>query len=114
MQLRDAYLNDITTGGETVALFTDLGSLSGVADNGDGTYTATLTSSTTGLATITGTANGYWLVDIAQVTVIKGGSRAVEVEAAGRRPLCSHGNYSVAPGNRSDIGRESDAHQRAR
>jgi hypothetical protein len=69
VQLRDSQLNDITSGGDTVTLFTDLGILSGVTDNGDGTYTATLTSDTTGLATISGTVNGYWLVDTDEVTV---------------------------------------------
>jgi hypothetical protein len=69
VQLRDALLNNMTSGGETVVLFTDLGSLSAVTDQGDGTYTTTLTSPTSGTATISGTLNGYWLVDTAQVTV---------------------------------------------
>ena len=43
--------------------------MSGVTDNSDGTYTATLTSATTGTATITGTVNGYWLVDTATIDV---------------------------------------------
>ena len=69
VQLRDALLNNLTSGGDTVVLYTDLGTLSGVTDNADGTYTATLTSATTGTATISGTVNGYWLVDTATVDV---------------------------------------------
>jgi uncharacterized delta-60 repeat protein len=56
-------------GGETVVLYTDLGTVSGVTDNNDGTYTFTLTSNTTGTATITGSVNGYWLVDTASIDV---------------------------------------------
>ena len=69
VQLRDAQLINLISGSDTVVLFTDLGTLSGVTDNGDGTYTATLTSSTTGTATISGTVNGYWLVDTATVDI---------------------------------------------
>ncbi len=48
-----------TSGGSTVALSTTAGSLSAVTDNHDGTYSATLTSSTTvGTATISGTVDG--------------------------------------------------------
>ena len=39
-------------------LSTDRGSLTSVTDNGDGTYTATLTSTTAGAAHVTGTLNG--------------------------------------------------------
>ena len=69
VQLRDFSLTNLTLGGDSVALFTDLGTLSVVTDNSDGTYTATLTSPTTGTATITGTVNGYYLVDTATVDV---------------------------------------------
>lgn len=56
---RDAFNNRVHVGGATVDLASDIGSLSGVTDNGDGTYTATLTSGTVaGTAHITGTLNG--------------------------------------------------------
>ncbi|MEE9131969.1 MAG: Ig-like domain-containing protein, partial [Gemmatimonadota bacterium] len=58
VQLKDAGGNDLTVGGDAVTLATDLGTLGAVTDNGDGSYTATLTSSTTaGAATVTGTVN---------------------------------------------------------
>ncbi|MEO1022732.1 MAG: DUF2341 domain-containing protein [Bacteroidota bacterium] len=68
VQLKDAQGNDLTVGGETVALSTDLGSIGGVTDNTDGTYTATLTSSTfAGIATVSGTLNTIAIQDSASV-----------------------------------------------
>jgi|GEM_PF-910084 len=59
VQARNASNNALTVGGNTVVLATDLGSLGAVTDNGDGTYSATLTSATApGTASITGTLNG--------------------------------------------------------
>ena len=59
VQLKDANGNNLGTGGDVVALSATAGTLSAVTDNGNGTYTATLTSSTTaGIATISGTLNG--------------------------------------------------------
>jgi hypothetical protein len=67
VQLKDESGN-ITTGGDNVVLFTDLGTISSVTDNGNGTYTATLTSSaTSGKATITGIYNGIDFSDTAEV-----------------------------------------------
>jgi len=68
VQLKDAGGVDLVAGGDTVVLATDLGSLSLVLDNGDGTYTATLTSNVAGLATITGTVNAGAITDNATVT----------------------------------------------
>lgn len=66
--LRDAFGNALTTGGATVAVSTTLGTLGGVTNNGDGTYSATLTSSTgAGTATISGTVNGASISDTATV-----------------------------------------------
>ncbi|WP_020402056.1 DUF2341 domain-containing protein [Gracilimonas tropica] len=68
VQAKDEFGNIIDSGGETVALSTTLGSIGGVTDNGDGTYSATLTSSTsTGIATISGTLNGDDITDEAEV-----------------------------------------------
>src|SRR5690606_32328460 len=43
----DQHNDPIGTGGDTITLATTAGTLSTVTDNNDGTYTATLTSSTT-------------------------------------------------------------------
>ncbi len=61
VQLRDANDNNIAAGGATVVLSTSLGTLAPLppVDNGNGRYTTTLTTGTTsGSASITGTANG--------------------------------------------------------
>ncbi len=67
VDLKDVYGNDITTGGDAIALTitpTALGSLGGVTDNTNGTYSATLTSSTTlGTDNITGTVNAASITD---------------------------------------------------
>jgi gliding motility-associated-like protein len=59
IQAKDAQGNNLTTGGDNITLSTTAGTLTNVIDHADGTYTATLTSSTTaGVAIITGTLNG--------------------------------------------------------
>lgn len=69
VQVKDAGGNDHSSGGATVNLITDAGTLLGtVTDNGDGTYTQLLqSSSTVELATITGVLNGNNVVDDATV-----------------------------------------------
>tara|TARA_R110002124_G_scaffold286310_1_gene466825 strand:- start:200 stop:8185 length:7986 start_codon:yes stop_codon:yes gene_type:complete len=68
VQLKDSEGNNRTVGGETIALNTTDGALSSVTDNGNGTYTATLTSSViAGTATITGTLNAVAITDNAEV-----------------------------------------------
>ena len=69
--LRDAAGTPLTTGGATVTLSTTAGTLGSVSDNGDGTYEATLTSSTSSTnvtATVSGTVNGSNITDTASVT----------------------------------------------
>jgi uncharacterized Zn ribbon protein len=73
VQLKDAFNNNLISGGDTVALATDLGTMGSVTDNSDGSYTATLTSATTtGTATITGTVNAAAITDTATVTLTPG------------------------------------------
>ena len=69
VQIKDAGGNDHSSGGETVNLITTAGTLLGtVADNGDGTYTQLLrSSSNVELATITGVLNGNAMSDDATV-----------------------------------------------
>lgn len=71
VQLKDIYGNNLTTGGHTVQLSTSASTLSGVTDNGDGTYTATLNSTTAPvtIANITGTFDGSSFSDKAQVII---------------------------------------------
>ena len=69
VQAKDAYGNNLSQGGDTVTVATDLGSIEGdVQDQGDGTYTATLRAgNTAGTATVTATLGGEALVDTAVV-----------------------------------------------
>jgi len=67
VQLKDANGADLTTGGDVATLSTTLGSLSPVTDNGDGSYTARLTSIAGGRAIVTGTVNGNLIADDAAV-----------------------------------------------
>ncbi len=73
VQLKDSSGADLSASGGTVDLTTDLGTLGTVTDNGDGTYTATLTSSTTaGTATISGTLDSSAMTETATVTFTAG------------------------------------------
>lgn len=79
VQAKDANGNDLTAGGDTVTLSTTSGALGSVADNTDGTYTATLTSSASpGTATITGTINSENITDNAIVTFFDTGANAAQ------------------------------------
>lgn len=67
---RNADGNLLLTGGATVVLNTTGGSLGSVTDNGNGTYSATLTSGVTdGTALITGTINGNPIGNTTSVTI---------------------------------------------
>jgi hypothetical protein len=69
MQVRDHNGVNLTTGGATVAFATTLGAVSSTTDNGDGTYQATLTSSTSlGNAKITATLGGGAIATIGTAT----------------------------------------------
>ncbi|MFP8488581.1 invasin domain 3-containing protein [Gracilimonas sp. Q87] len=80
VQLRDEYFNNLLSGGETVEVFTDFGSFTGntttfnAVDQGDGTYTALLTSSQNAseTATITAEVNSVSVPDNATVDFTQG------------------------------------------
>lgn len=68
VQLKDYTGTNLTTGGATVVISTDQGTLGTITDNGDGTYTATLTSSTvSGTAILSFTVNGESASDTVEV-----------------------------------------------
>ncbi|HEY6962615.1 MAG TPA: invasin domain 3-containing protein [Gaiellaceae bacterium] len=58
VQANDAYGNHEPAGGSTVVLDTTRGTLAGVVDNSDGSYSSSLTSTSAGAATISGTLDG--------------------------------------------------------
>ncbi len=84
VQLKDVNANNLTSGGATVTLSQTLGSLSSVTDNGDGIYTAILTSTTTaGVSTVTGTVGGSPITDDADVTFTPGALSKFAVTMSG-------------------------------
>ena len=70
---KDEYGNTLTTGGSTVTMSaTNNAHLTNVRDNGDGTYTANLTSTTPGVSTVSFTVNGEAGTNTADVTFVAG------------------------------------------
>ena len=77
VQAKDANGNNLAAGGDAVVLATTLGALGAIADNNDGTYTATMTAGVVaGTATITGTINGAAITDDADVAFNVGAAAA--------------------------------------
>src|SRR5207302_8301455 len=70
VQTKDAFGNGLTSGGASVVLSSDRGTHSSVSDNADGTYSASLTSTSAGLAHVTGTVNGAAIGPPATVTFL--------------------------------------------
>jgi autotransporter-associated beta strand protein len=69
MQSRDMHGVNLTSGGSTVAFATTAGTLGSTADNGDGTYQATLTAPTTiSSATVTAKLGGTAIATIGTAT----------------------------------------------
>jgi hypothetical protein len=69
VQLKDQLANNLPGSGGVVELFTTVGTLSAVTDNNNGTYTATLTGSSAGIATITGKLGGANFEDSENVSI---------------------------------------------
>lgn len=83
--------------GATVNLSTSLGTLSPnpAMDNGDGTYTATLTAgTTTGTAVVSGTADGIALEDTATITLIEAPATHL---AFAQQPTSAVAGATIAP-----------------
>jgi adhesin/invasin len=94
--LKDANSNNLTTSGGTVALATNLGTLSAVTNNNNGTYTATFTATTAGAATISATLNGAALTSTAAITVTAGAaSAAITTIAASPTSVPTDGTTST-------------------
>lgn len=70
--LRDDQGNGLTAGGDAVTIISGLGSVGPVTDNGNGTYTALLTSTVSGTATVRATVNTGMIADSAVVQFLPG------------------------------------------
>ena len=98
VQVIDVNGNLHTTGGETVTLMTDLGSLGPVVDVGDGTYTSILKSATTaGTATIVGTVDGSAITDDAAVDFVPGLAAQLSITLQPGSPSRSGAAFSPQP-----------------
>ncbi|GEM_PF-2067155 len=87
VQTVDVNGNALITGGDIVVLSSTNGTLTGVTDLGDGRYTATLTAPITlGSATITGTLNGFSIVDNAVVNFVVGTADAANTTLSANLP----------------------------
>ncbi len=97
VQLKDAAGNNLTGSGGTVALsLAGPGSLSAVTDNGDGTYSATLTSPiTVGSATVSGTLNAAALAATAGVGYVHGAATKIALAESGSN-VAGNGHSLVA------------------
>jgi adhesin/invasin len=65
---KDATGAAVTTGGHDVVITSSLGTVSAVTDNGDGTYTATITSTTPGTANIGFSVDGTASINATSIT----------------------------------------------
>ncbi|OKP73646.1 hypothetical protein A3842_21735 [Paenibacillus sp. P3E] len=93
VKLKDAQGNALTTGGATVVITSTSGSVSTVADNHNGTYTATLTAPVAvGTATVSATVGGTALGGTATVQFVPGApSSANSTIAVGNSSLTADG-----------------------
>ncbi|WP_433945535.1 invasin domain 3-containing protein [Paenibacillus sp. SN-8-1] len=73
VKLRDAYGNELKTGGASIGITSTSGTVSTVTDKGDGTYTADLTAPTEiGTATVSASISGTPLASAASVQFVAG------------------------------------------
>lgn len=106
VRLKDRQGSYITTGGAAVAISSTLGSVGSVMDHNNGTYTATLTASTTaGTSTISATVGGNALAAKATVQFLPGPPSAVTASTGTLTPIVGASNavnlsVSDAFGNR--------------
>ncbi len=96
VQLKDVTGNNLTAGGNAVALSTTSGSIGTVTDNGNGTYTATLTSSTVaGVASISGTVDLAPIAVGTTVTFTPGPAASFVVSGPATATAGTAGTYTV-------------------
>ena len=83
LQLKDAFGNNLTAGdGATYVFSTDRGSIGSATNNGNGTYSTTLTSSTSaGTATVSATRNAAAFSNSTSVTFTPGAAVSLDVAA---------------------------------
>ncbi|MEX0857856.1 MAG: invasin domain 3-containing protein, partial [Balneolaceae bacterium] len=114
--VKDEFENIRTAGGDDIFVETDLGSLSLLTDNENGTYTANLTGTTTGTATINGffgTDNEGDSIGTAEVTLVAGAP--AQISLSGPADVTAgeeSGNFTLtvldAQGNETNINQDTE------
>ncbi len=79
--LKDANGNTLATSGGTVVLTPSIGTITGLTDNGTGTWSATYNATTAGSATVSGTINGSAMTSVLAITVNAGSATQIAVSA---------------------------------
>ncbi len=72
VNLFDGFGNTVATAGDVVTIFSDRGTVSGVTNNNDGTYTASVTSISAGPARLTFTVDGVLASPETAITFVPG------------------------------------------
>ena len=97
--LKNASNTQLTTSGGIVVIYTTAGTIGSVTDNGNGTYTATLTSAiTAGTATLSFSINGAMATGTAAVTFTGGTTYSIVSSAGANGSISPAGSTSVNSG----------------
>ena len=97
VQLIDQFGNLRTTNDGAIVLSADIGSISGLTDNADGTWTATFDGGAAGLSTITGFWSGNPITDNATVTVTAGAASQMSINAGNAQSAIAGDAVAIAP-----------------
>ncbi len=97
VQAKTASGADVTVGGDVVTLAADAGTLSTVKDEGNGTYTAQLTSASAHQAHVTGTIDGNAIVQSATVSFVAGTAARIVVAAGDAQSAVIGTPVAIAP-----------------
>ncbi|MDR6972198.1 putative cell wall-binding protein/protocatechuate 3,4-dioxygenase beta subunit [Leifsonia shinshuensis] len=84
VRLVDQHGNALTTGGDAVAVSSTAGTVSGVTDNGDGSYSATLSGTKPASAVVSVTVNGTKASATATVVLLEAGIEVTRVAGSDR------------------------------
>ncbi|HEY2805055.1 MAG TPA: invasin domain 3-containing protein [Gemmatimonadales bacterium] len=95
---KDANTNALTSSGGAVTLSTTSGSIGGITDHNDGTYTATFTAGVVGTATISGTVNGFTITSgNPTITVSAGGASQMAINGGNGQTASAGSAVAVQP-----------------
>jgi len=97
VQVKNGAGANITTGGATITLGTNGGTLTSPVDNNNGTYTARYTHTVAGSYKVFGTLNGNAITDTADVTVTAGTASGMAANSATSPTATVDSNVGAPP-----------------